>query len=803
MQSATSIVTSCYHCGEVCNNNTVIENNKNFCCTGCKNVYHILEESNLCNYYSLNNKPGSNQKITIRKEKFAFLDDDAIAQKFVQFKNENEVHVNFYLPQIHCSSCLWLLENLYKLNNAIVSSRVHFTNKEVDIIFKSNEISIRQIVELLTSIGYEPYISLQHMQTNKKPIADKTLIYQLAVAGFCFGNVMLLSFPEYLGLSETEPFFPTLFRYVSLLLSLPVLLFSAMPFYKAAVNNVQHKFLSVDAPVALAIILTFIRSMYEVFFLQSSGYFDSMTGIVFFMLMGRVLQNKTYQQLNFTRDYTAYFPISVDVIIDGKEVPTPLHNIEVGQTIVVYNESLIPADGIVTRGTGLIDYSFVTGESNPIVKEMGELIYAGGKQKKGRIEILVMKEVAQSYLTKLWNKQSNTKDAPTAISTTGKFINILNKYFSIIVLAIAIIACVYWAFVDNSKILNVATTILIIACPCALILAGTFANGTIINIFGNNKLYIKNASVIERLATINHIVFDKTGTLTSTSNYSISYHGIELTQKQQQQIASLAIQSNHPLSKAIATHINTANYITVNALQEIVGLGVEGIIQGNEIRLGSKEFVYPQNNSASNSQTKVYISFNEEVLGYFVVEHCYRKNLLTTINCIQKVYSISVLSGDNDGQKSYLEKKIGKKVQQYFFQTPEQKFKYIEALKKDGKRVLMIGDGLNDAGALQASTIGIAVAENTNTFTPASDAIIDGESLHKIYSFIKLSSANKKVIGISFTISLIYNVIGLYYALQGLLSPLIAAILMPSSTISIVLITYGINTWYSKKNGLL
>ncbi|MEQ1798992.1 MAG: heavy metal translocating P-type ATPase metal-binding domain-containing protein, partial [Lacibacter sp.] len=544
MSITTKQATQCYHCGDDCITEQIKIDDKNFCCQGCKTVYQILNQSELCEYYNLNENPGLSQRIEVRKDKFSFLEDEKIQQQLISFKNSEQTHITFYLPQIHCSSCLWLLENLHRLNKDIISSRVNFTRKEVDIVFNHQSTKLRTVAELLTGIGYEPYISLQNLQ-EAKPRIQRSLIYQLGVAGFCFANIMLMSFPEYLGLEDADKGLQNMFRYFNLVLSIPVLVYSSIPFYQSAWGSLRHKYLNIDAPIALAIIMTFGRSVYEIFSNTGSGYFDSMSGIVFFMLVGRILQEKTYQQLSFERDYTSYFPIAVTIMKEGKEIPTALPDLKTGDTILIHHEELIPVDGLLTRGKALIDYSFVTGESLPVLKEMGELVYAGGKQTGGNIEILTMKEVAQSYLTKLWNKDEKPKEDEKS------FVNILSRYFTWIVFTIALAGAVYWSFYDGTKAWNVVTTILIVACPCALLLSNNFTNGNVLRILARNKLYLRNAQVIEEIANADHIVFDKTGTLTTTTDQDVVFAGNFLNGKDKADISALAAQSNHPLSKLL------------------------------------------------------------------------------------------------------------------------------------------------------------------------------------------------------------------------------------------------------------
>ncbi len=790
----------CYHCGENCTSSKIHLQEKIFCCDGCKLVYEILSENNLCTYYDLNTNPGVVQKIKIREDKFAFLDDENIIRQLIQFTDGNQTHITFYLPQMHCSSCLWLLENIHRVNQGVVTSKVNFTKKEVFLVFDNAKTTFRKVVETLTAIGYEPHISLHELNTNHVKKTDKTRLYKVGVAGFCFANIMMMSFPEYLVADgEVEANIRQVLQYFIVAFSLPVIFFCATEFFIIAWKGLKHKFLNIDAPIALAIAITFGRSLYEIFSHTGAGYLDSMSGIVFFMLVGRILQDKTYQSISFDRDYKSFFPIAVNVLKDNKAVPTQIDQIKSGDIIQVYNNELIPVDCILSKGKAEIDYSFVSGESLPVIKEPGEIIYAGGKQMAGALELLVVKEVSQSYLTNLWNKDVfKTKE-----ENSNSFIHGLGKYFTFLVLGIAAVAAAYWYAHGEPKLMwNTITTVLIVACPCALLLSSTFTNGNILRILSKNKMYLRHPDVIENISNINQLVFDKTGTLTQQSNVKVTYTGKTLDEAEQINIASLLAQSSHPLSKAVVDFLNKNTIVSIENFKETAGKGIEGWIEDKYFKIGSYEFVYGTSNKKPNNSV-VFVKVDNEVLGDFKIVNNYRFGFNQLMEVLKCKFTISVISGDNNAEQQKLHSILGKEAEILFHQKPDDKLNYIHHLQEaKHKNVMMIGDGLNDAGALKQSNVGIAITENSNNFSPACDGILDAAQFSNLDRFIQFAKSGKRIIMTSFVLSVLYNVIGLYFAVQGTLSPLIAAILMPCSSISIILITYGMSELSAWKIGL-
>ncbi|MEP0862102.1 MAG: heavy metal translocating P-type ATPase metal-binding domain-containing protein [Ignavibacterium sp.] len=796
--STKSVKLICYHCGQDCPDDSIQIEDKNFCCNGCKTVYEILNQNQLCSYYNFENNPGISPA-SVSDKKYDYLDEPDVIEKLTDFRDDKYTSLTFYIPQMHCSSCIWLLENLYKLNSAVVLSKVNFVRKELSVRYLHEKLSLKELVKLLASIGYEPQISLDSVESKKEKHPDRHLYYKIGIAGFAFGNIMLFSFPEYFSIDITETFLKKFFSYLNLILALPVFFYSASDYFISAFKGLRKKVINIDVPISLGILVLFIRSAYEILFNIGAGYFDSMTGLVFFLLIGKILQEKTYDALNFERDYKAYFPLSVTIKQNENEKSIPISKLMIGNRILVRKNEIIPADSILINGEGIIDYSFVTGESHPVSKVSGEMIFAGGRQLGGAIELEVIKEVSQSYLTRLWNNDTFNKAGESYFT---RFSNTVSKYFTIIVLLIAIGAGSYWLTVDLKTAVHVFTSVLIVACPCALALSTPFTLGNAMRIFGRNKFYLKNSSVIEEMAKIDEIVFDKTGTITESGKADIIFHGKVLTPFEQKLVKSLVRNSTHPLSKRIYDSIDLNEVFPVTRFEEKPGFGISGVIYGNELKLGSAKFVGEEKDIDENLQTKIHLSINGQVVGKFIVANSYREGISDVIKKLTSDYHLSLLSGDNEGERRTLENFFGKESNLNFRQSPEDKLIYVKEQQLKGKKVLMLGDGLNDAGALSQSDVGIAVTDDISNFSPACDAILHSSELKKMPQFLAYSKDSVKIIYASFVISFLYNLIGLSFAVEAMLSPILAAILMPVSSISVVLFATVMTNIFGKKRGL-
>ncbi|RNL56068.1 heavy metal translocating P-type ATPase [Pedobacter jejuensis] len=792
-QNKTTTEAVCYHCGEDLPKLKYQIDDKDFCCAGCLGVFKILSENNLCNYYVYNNNPGQQLKNDGHLE---YLDEPKIITQLLDYRHESSSIITFYIPAIHCSSCIWLLEHLYKINPAIFSSRIDFLKKQVTISFNHEEISLKQLVQTLNQIGYEPLISLQDVVKEHKDSADKTLILKIAIAGFCMGNVMLFSFPEYFGLSGFEEEFQWLFGWLNLAFSIPVAFYCGRDYFTSAITSLKHKHINLDTPLALIIAVLFFRTAFEIIFNHGPGFADTLSGLVFLLLMGKWLKQRTYHHISFDRDYRSYFPIAVTTLQNGKEKPVSINEINIGDRLWIRNGELVPADAILMKGDGNMDMSFVTGESEPINKVLGEIIYAGGRQIGEAIELEVIKPVSQSYLTGLWNNEhykiNNAKQ---------NFNDSVAKYFSLAVFAIAFFATGFWLLQsDSHKAWSAFTAVIIVACPCVLALSTPFTLSAILSVFDKKGFYVKNTDAVEALAKCNTIVFDKTGTLTSSETAAITFSGL-LDEEEKIAVCSLIRNSAHPLSRQILKALSVDKFYTVRSFLEIPGKGLSGNINGYTVYVGNLSLLPVD--VTSSAENGVHILIDGNYKGCFVINQKWRPDLKTLLDNLKSSFELQVLSGDTNKDESVLKEIFPPKAKIKFQQNPHQKLNAVLELQQQGNVVMMLGDGLNDAGALKQSDFGIAITDNINNFTPGCDAILKGNALNLLPNFIQQSKDGLKIIKISFAIAIVYNCIGIFYAVQGTLYPLVAAVLMPISTITIISFTTLATRWFAHKNKLL
>ncbi|MDG1332517.1 MAG: heavy metal translocating P-type ATPase metal-binding domain-containing protein [Crocinitomicaceae bacterium] len=772
---------SCYHCGdEVIGRGYTLED-KSFCCNGCKSVFQLLNENGLDSFYSIEQNAGSKPKTT-DVHRYDFLDLPSIKERYVDFEDENSIHVVLFLPAIHCSSCIYLLENLNKIEPNILSCQTNFTKRTANIVFLKDALTLPGLALLLDRIGYPPNFE-EKKKVNES--IDKTFLYKLGVAGFAFGSIMLWSFPEYLGIENLDAGIRSFTSYLSFFISIPVLLYSAREYYFSAYKAIRFKQINIDVPITLGILALYAQSCYHIFSGSGPGYMDSFAGFIFFLLIGKWFQRKTYRSLSFDRDYTSYFPVAVLRVVGDEEEIVEIEKIEEGDHLMIRNDEIVPCDVVLLSELAQIDYSFVTGESEPVSINNGQLVYAGGRLIGAKTRFQAKNASERSRLANLWNKSSETSAKKSKSQANW---DRLSSYFLIGVIAVASVSAILWAFIDSDGIVETVVSVLIVACPCALSLSRPFTFGNTMRKLGRKGLYLQNTEVIDEINTVTDVVFDKTGTLTKGSQEKVVFEGDDLSEKEWISLLMLANSSTHVLSRTIVHWIKQKEFVidsdqSIEKYQETLGQGIQGQVNGKHVKIGNAKFI------GVESSDGTFVSINEEVKGKFLFESEIRDGLEEMLSKLNQNYCVHVLSGDSEKDAEMMKSHFPEIEKCYFKQSPEDKFSYVEKLQSEGKVVMMIGDGLNDSGALAKADVGIAISEDVFQFSPNSNGILEANHLRKLNKLLDTSSFATSVLWICLSFSIIYNIIGLGFAISGNLTPLVAAVLMPISSISIVLIS--------------
>lgn len=843
---------ACSHCGLPCESGAHRLEEKYFCCAGCRTVFELLTGNGLTDFYELGKSAGMEFKRPPGDGDYAYLDDPQVAERLVQFSSDRLTRITFRLPAIHCIACVWLLENLPRLNSAIGQTQVNFARKEVALAFDPSRIKLSEVAVLLTSLGYAPELNLSDLDGAVVSPVSRRLWLQLGLAGFAFGNIMLFSLPGYFGLdSFSAASFSRMFGWYGLLLAVPVLLFSASDYWRSAWAGLRQGRLTVDVPISIGLVALFGRSLFDVYRGAGVGFLDSLTGLTFFLLIGRVFQQKTYERLSFERDFRSFFPLAVTrkrrtenrVVAVPTEEKIGLAQLEVGDRLVIRNGELIPADSRLLTGPALIDYSFVTGESEPVSRVEGEHLYAGGRQIGGAIEVVTAKPVNQSYLTALWNQEAFSKEKAEGFeSLTNRF----SHGFTLAVILIAIAAgSAWWIGGYPVRALNAFASVLIVACPCALALAAPFSLGTALRMLGRRRIFLKGPFVVENLARIDTVVFDKTGTLTVAGREAVKFSGKPLDTTEACELFSITRHSTHPHAVRICEMLSADFFPEeVRSFLETPGKGIEARVNGREYWVGSArwladrgvkvaqasclsaknaeviqstesdETVCSQDNLDRSSQlvvpndrreacptlgSEVHVAIDGKYRGKFVLVGAVRPLADRMMRELTESRQIALLSGDNDRESDRFSRMLGSAATLLFNQSPLNKLEYIHGLERNGRKVLMVGDGLNDAGALKQSDVGLAVVEDIGAFSPASDGIIAADRVSSIARILRYSRQSVNIVKAGLALSAIYNLVGLSLAIHGTLAPVFCAVFMPLSSISVVAFSTGLAAWFARR----
>ncbi|MFY0643973.1 MAG: heavy metal translocating P-type ATPase [Bacteroidia bacterium] len=759
MNKETSTTIACQYCGDPCLSDHVVIKANHYCCYGCATLDEVVSKINT-----------SEEEVQVQYKQFDLEDN---FDQLVEFQNDKVYKVQISLPAIHCSSCVELLEDLPAFNKNVLKATVNFEQKACTVIAKK-DLALSFLAQLLDDLGYPPQLSVGIKRRELEKKLQKETLFKMAVAGFCFGNIMLYSMPHYFGLNiSNDPFFSKLFLGLSLFMSIPVLFYSGKEYLISAYKALTASRMHINIPIAIGILSLWAWSIYEIVSGSGSGYLDSLAGLIFFLLVGKWFQSRIYNEVSFQREVAEFIPMVVRKLVDNNRTKwTAIKDLQQGDHIEIKHGEIIPIDAYTMEQSTSVDYSFITGEQYPEEVSKRSKIFAGGRQLGGRLRLEVLEKPNMDAIWSNWNVNHQSDSGST-------WTDHIARYFTAAVLTIAVAAGVIWYLIDPSRIPFVFSAVLIVACPCALALSAPFTYGSILRVFSKNNFFVKTANSIQQLGESELVVYDKTGTLSYSTQKQVSYVGEELSEVEMQILRSAVEQSTHPVSNSIAQSLYSATLL-LDSFNEEIGSGLAATYKDFSLKLGSANWLKQEESETSGS---TYLEINGQLKGKYVIVPEYRNDLeLTTTG---NDYKQVVLSGDNSSEEQALYKLYPGFTEMHFNLSPLDKKKKIEQYQKNDK-VVMLGDGLNDAVALEESNFGIALTESLNGFYPNANGVLLASEFRLFPKFMNLARYSSKVLKVGLIFSLLYNIIGLAFAVTGLLTPIVAAILMPLSSVTVV-----------------
>ena len=742
-----SMSENCHFCEQPITSGLKIESdNRAFCCNGC-----AMADAMLNNRQAV----GPGQKLL---QRYAHL-VVAGAQESLQVYNADQASWKVQLPDIHCSSCLILLERMSEWLEGVLDVRVDFSAKRATIQFNPETLSIAVLAAWLDYVGYPP--SLISEKERKRQDFSK-----LGIAGFAMGNAMMSAFPEYFGLdSQGHVGLLTVFRWSTAVFATLSLVVAGISYLQNAFKAIRSRQWSLDIPIAVGMIALWSWSVYELLAGLSGGYFDSLSGFIFFLLLGKMLQERTYAAFSFERTVKDFLPLSV--YCQRVEGFLKLDQLVPEDNITIQEGGIIPITVKVKKPIS-IDYSFLTGESVPVDLDVGQTAYQGGRVLHKPLLGEVLENIAEQSTSDLWKEED--------YGTTGWVSASITAWFTRTVLILSFFGGLVWYFVAPDRAVEIAVSVLIIACPCALSLAAPFAYGTASALLSKRKLYLKSGRAVADLAAVQVAMWDKTGTLTQKG---LDKSELSLTSEDAAAVLFIANTSIHPVAQSLVTSLSGIAFQRPQKffeIREISGKGLEAKGRDSTVwRIGSGNWI-------GQPPGPTYIEKNGEILGAFTPEWTYRP-LRSMFKSLDKMGVTNVLiSGDQPRDipkewKQFFEDRL------HFSCSPKEK----RALVEQYKRGMYLGDGLNDVEAIDAALVGLAVVDNVLGYFPKGNGVIFSEALPNLPEFLRYAKRMKRWTKGAYLLSLFYNIAGIGFALTGQLSPVVAAILMPISSITVVL----------------
>jgi len=779
----------CTHCHLEFDKSVMIhDGDKYFCCSGCQGVYHLLSDEGLDSFYE---KAGSIALAppTHQLDDSSSFDTDSFHEKYVSVDSDGFSQISLIIEGIHCSACVWLNEKALHKMDGVIEANINFTNNKATIVWASQVVKLSQIIEMIRSIGYNAFAYDAASQEDHANKERKSYYLKMAVAIFASMNIMWIAVAQYAGyFTGITQEVKTILNIAEGLLATPVLFYSGWVFFRGAYYGLKTKTVNMDLLVATGATLTYIYSIYITIAQDGEAYFDSVSMIITFVLIGKFLEVLSKKNVADALDIIGKNIASeVKVYKNNSIILTKLEDIIVGDIIVVASGERVLLDGEIIKGSGSFDESSLTGESNPIDKLIGDNVISGTVSIDADIHFRTTKDFEHSTLSNLVTLLESAINKKPKIQQIA---NKLSEHFSTAILLLAFITFVVWWMWPHSFEISfmVGISVIVIACPCALALATPVATLVGLSLGAKRGILFKEAAQLETMAKVDTLVLDKTGTLTEGKPEVVKEHIYKDFDKNL--LYSFVSGSNHPISSGIKKYLDMddSKVESFDSYTQVVSAGIEAESDGVKILGGNEKLL--QNNlinfKIESLNTLFYFVVDNEVIAVYELKDKVKENakeILTNIK--KKNIDVVMLTGDNKNTAYSVAEEVGIETV-YSGQTPEDKSNYISTLHEKGSKVVMVGDGVNDILALARADISIVMGSGSDIAIDVGDVVLLDDSLKSLEDAFKISSTTYGLIKQNLGISLIYNAITIPLAMAGYVIPLVAAISMSVSSLLVV-----------------
>jgi Cu2+-exporting ATPase len=783
--------TLCWHCGEpllaTVVHASVGGEQRAMCCHGCRAAAEWIEQLGLADYYSLRTQPAAKPDLADAADRDGrrAWQRDELARHVVRDLSDGRRETMLFVEDVRCTACVWLIERALQSLPGVASVQVNALARRARITWIEERVSLSQILERLARTGYRAWPLHARTLDDIRRQEARDALKRLAVAGFGAMQAMMFAAVLYLrGADAVDASAEGLFRWLGFIVATPVVLYSARPFFKGAARSLAARQLSMDVPVAAAIALIYAASFVEAWRGGGHVYFDSVSMFVFFLLVGRYLEMRARHHAGDLVDALARLTPSV---ADRRREDHSLervgvHELRAGDRVHVGEGGLVPADGVLLSSACRVDEALVSGESAPIFRRRGDMLIAGSVLVDGPVDLQVERLGADTVLAGIAGLVERAQLERPQLARAGEQ---ATRSFVVRVLSLTVLTAVAWSVVDPSRAFAAALAVLVVSCPCAFALAVPAAITRALNVLARCGVLVVKPDAIAALAQTSHVVFDKTGTLTTPHLVDVqTFNGVS-PESALRLAAALARESHHPLARAIAGACSEAALPAAAQVRSTLGLGLCGVVDGRELRLGSSRFAAPDQHLLGCAD-EILLADQAGVIAAFRVSEQLRPGMRDVIDALKaQGMQLHILSGDAPAKVADIAAKLD--IASWRARaSPADKLSELGAMRTQGAHVLAVGDGVNDAPVLAGAHVGVALASGAEIARASSDIVVAGERLGALVIARRIARETVAVIQQNQRWALLYNLVAMPLAALGFVPPWLAALGMSFSSLCVI-----------------